>query len=81
MRGRPNVSSRHQPTEGADSSYERYPYRVYLTDDVGARWWTTVSQAMGKHDARHQAIEKAHDQGYVDVTALKIERIPSNHHD
>jgi hypothetical protein len=58
-----------------------HPYRVYVEDEVGSRWWITVSAAIGKHDARNQAIDVGRSQGYYDVTALRIERIPSNHHD
>lgn len=60
------------PTDGADAEYVRRPYRVLLTDEAGDRWTVTV-RAIGKHDARNLAVEAAHDMGYVDVTALRIE--------
>lgn len=73
------MSSRHAPLNGADAApYVLHPYRVYLTDEVGARWWQTVSSAIGPNDARNQAVDVAHVQGYADVTALKIERIPGH---
>ena len=75
------MSSRHQPLNGADSDYQLHPYRVLVEEEVGDRWWITVTAAMGKNDARNQAVDVAQSQGYYDVTALKIERIPSNHHD
>jgi hypothetical protein len=80
------MSGRHQPENGADSpqalaDYQLHPYRVYVEDEVGSRWWITVTAALGKHDARNQAVDVGRSQGYYDVTALRIERIPSNHHD
>jgi hypothetical protein len=80
------MSGRHQPENGADSAqaladYALHPYRVLITEQVGDRCWIVVTAAMGKNDARNQALDVAHTAGYVDVTALKIERIPSNHHD
>jgi hypothetical protein len=43
-----------------------------MEEELGARWWITVAHALGPNDARHQAVEKAIDQGYMDVTAGEV---------
>ena len=70
------MSGRHQPENGADSEIVYNRYRVYLEEVDGSRWWVTVPRAMGPNDASHQAIEKAVDAGYFDVTALKVQLDP-----
>jgi hypothetical protein len=47
---------------------------VHVEEEVGARWWIEVPAAMGPNDARRQAIEKAIDMGFWDVTALEVKR-------
>lgn len=68
------MSGRHQPEQGADSAaalvYRRY--RVHVEEEVGARWWIEVPHALGPNDAKHQAVEKAIDLGYFDVTPLEV---------
>jgi hypothetical protein len=68
------MSSRHQPVAGADSAeaYVLKPFRVLIEEEMGDRIWFNVN-AIGRHDAEHQAKEKARDKGYFDVTALTIE--------
>jgi hypothetical protein len=68
------VSSRHQPVNGADSAeaYVLKPFRVLLEEEMGSRFFVKVN-ALGPHDAEHQACEKARDLGYYDVTALKVQ--------
>jgi hypothetical protein len=67
---------RHQPEQGADSPaaliYHRF--RVHVEEELGGRWWIEVPQAMGPNDAKRQAIEKAIDMGFWDVTALEVKR-------
>jgi hypothetical protein len=69
------VSSRHQPIAGADSNLVYHAFRVHVEEELGSRWWIAVPHALGPNDAKHQAIEKAIDQGYYDVTALEIEKV------
>jgi hypothetical protein len=47
-------------------------YKVHVEEEAGARWWISVAAALGPNDAKHQAIEKAIDQGYLAVTALEV---------
>jgi hypothetical protein len=49
-----------------------HAYKVHMEEELGARWWITVAHALGPNDARHQAVEKAIDQGYMDVTAGEV---------
>ena len=48
------------------------PFRVLIEDYDGGRVPITVN-AIGKHDARHQAEEKARDLGYDVAAVLRIE--------
>jgi hypothetical protein len=68
------VVSRHRPAHGADSAeaYVLRPFRVLIEEEMGDRLWFTVN-AIGRHDAEHQAKEKAIDKGYFDPTALTVE--------
>jgi hypothetical protein len=63
-----------RPLHGADSAeaYVLKPFRVLIEEEMGDRIWFTVS-AIGRHDAEHQAKEKARDKGYYDCTALTVE--------
>jgi hypothetical protein len=64
------MCSRH-PEEGADDvTYSAY--KVHVIEELGAKWWITVGAAIGPNDAKHQAVEKARDEGYYDVTALEV---------
>jgi hypothetical protein len=68
------VGGRAQPEAGADSpaALTYHAYKVHMEEELGARWWITVAHALGPNDARHQAVEKAIDQGYMDVTAGEV---------
>jgi hypothetical protein len=64
------MCSRH-PEPGAGNVSCR-AYKVHVEEEAGARWWISVAAALGPNDAKHQAIEKAIDQGYLAVTALEV---------
>jgi len=51
------MSSRHQPTAGADSAYELHAYLVIVRDDAGDRIKVRIPAALGPNDARGQARE------------------------
>jgi hypothetical protein len=70
------MAGRAQPEQGADSpaSLVYHRYRVHLEEEMGGRFWIEVPLAMGENDAKRQAIEKAIDRGFFDVTALEIRR-------
>jgi hypothetical protein len=68
------MGGRAQPEAGADSpaTLVYHAYKVHVEEELGARWWISVAAALGPNDAKHQAIEKAIDQGYLAVTALEV---------
>ena len=70
------MSGRHQPTNGADADYTKLPFRVQIKDTEGPAWWVTVN-AMGRHDARNQAVQKAYDAGADAVGVIRIEPVES----
>lgn len=65
------MSGRHRPEAGADSGYPTNHYRVLVEEHFGGRLTIDVPAAIGPKDAEHQAVEKAIDRGYLDVTAIR----------
>jgi hypothetical protein len=64
------MCSRHQEP-GATSEYVRTPFLCLVEDYDGARAQITV-KAMGRNDARNQAIEAARDLGYEVAAVLEV---------
>lgn len=65
------MCSSHAPEQGADSEYVRTPFLCLVEDYDGARAQITV-KAMGRNDARNQAIEAARDLGYDVAAVLEV---------
>lgn len=51
---------------------EPHAFRVRVVDTEGPAWWVEV-MAIGPHDARNQAREKAYDQGADEPAVLAVE--------
>lgn len=60
------MSSRHRPTNGADSleGWQPTPWTVYMADryDPDYRFFVRIPAAIGRHDAENQAREQ-HPEG------------------
>ena len=52
------MSSRHQPTNGADSEWQPRPFRVLMEDDDGGRHNVIIRAAIGPRDAMGQARDR-----------------------
>ena len=67
---------RHRPLNGADSAeaWHPVPWDVVVEEEMGSRLEIRVN-AIGRNDARGQAIEEARRRGYFDVTALTAEQV------